>query len=459
MAYYYVKTGGTATGDAGRYATQQTGSFAGLGAAGYYPDISAAVAATTAPAGGDFILVSNLSDSTASGHISYSAIGELADYVTTASVDDTAIDQFLKGAKETTGNPFDLSTGSARVHIVGMDITVRDDVYTSAAGGSFYIDDCTVTLTGTGSQIDVSASRTKNLSNNTTYIFQNGQTSAAVFIDSEGSIFDMTGGAIVAGSGTLNNLLGTGSTGQVVARLSGVDISDVTGYILAGAGNSQTSDFTVDVELRGCAISPSITGFVEEDFSRYSHRFLATNCAATSAAAEYQYYLKTWAGEVEDDTQIYRNESIAFPSGAKASQKATTLADVGLGKPLVFTSGTRYANLAQAGSDTIRIYFVSTTALTDTEVWAEVNYPDGTNQHVYNQASNRAADILSAGTAHTTDTGSTWKNGAADLVGYNEYYMDIDTSGDAGADCAPDIRIHITKPSVTIYFDTSINLV
>ena len=47
MAYYYVKNGGTATGDAGRYATQQTGSFATLGTANYYNDIITAIAATT----------------------------------------------------------------------------------------------------------------------------------------------------------------------------------------------------------------------------------------------------------------------------------------------------------------------------------------------------------------------------------------------------------------------------
>ena len=63
MAYYYVKNGGTATGDAGRYASQQTGSFAALGVGGYYPDLAAAIAATTSPVADDFILVSDLHSS------------------------------------------------------------------------------------------------------------------------------------------------------------------------------------------------------------------------------------------------------------------------------------------------------------------------------------------------------------------------------------------------------------
>ena len=57
MAYYYVKSAfGTATGDGGRYASQQSGTMASLGAAGVYGSIAEAIAATTNPVGDDFIL-------------------------------------------------------------------------------------------------------------------------------------------------------------------------------------------------------------------------------------------------------------------------------------------------------------------------------------------------------------------------------------------------------------------
>ncbi len=42
-SYYYFKNGGTATGDAGRYTTQQTGSFTTLGSSNYYNDLNAAL--------------------------------------------------------------------------------------------------------------------------------------------------------------------------------------------------------------------------------------------------------------------------------------------------------------------------------------------------------------------------------------------------------------------------------
>ena len=60
MAYYYVRDDGgsnvgTATGDGGRYASEQT-SWPGA-TSGYYPNIEDANNATTPPAAGDYIIV------------------------------------------------------------------------------------------------------------------------------------------------------------------------------------------------------------------------------------------------------------------------------------------------------------------------------------------------------------------------------------------------------------------
>ena len=85
-----------------------------------------------------------------------------------------------------------------------------------------------------------------------------------------------------------------------------------------------------------------------------------------------------------------------------------------------------------------------------------MRYPDGTNNHISNRVTTRNTDRLalaSAGTPLTTDSGSTWKDGGSDLVGYNEYYIDIDTSGDVGADAVVMPRIYVAIPDTVIYFD------
>jgi len=113
-AYYYVKNDGTATGDAGRYASQQTGSFATLGTANYYADIASAIAATTTPVAGDFINFSDLHSFSNASSISY--VGALVSPYFVVCVDDTNID-----AARTSGNRgSEATTGSV------SDITIRD---------------------------------------------------------------------------------------------------------------------------------------------------------------------------------------------------------------------------------------------------------------------------------------------------------------------------------------------
>ena len=63
-------------------------------------------------------------------------------------------------------------------------------------------------------------------------------------------------------------------------------------------------------------------------------------------------------------------------------------------------------------------------------------------------------DTLAAGTALTANS-DTWTGRTAET----RYQIDIDTSGDAGADSVPIIRIYVAKPSIAVYFDTSVEVV
>lgn len=102
MAFYYVKSGGTATGDAGRSATARTGSFAAMGTSAYYPSIKAIFAdqATTGNTAidGDTILVSDLHSETYAG-VNLS-LGSVSNYLIPSiiSVSDGDVSTYSKGA-------------------------------------------------------------------------------------------------------------------------------------------------------------------------------------------------------------------------------------------------------------------------------------------------------------------------------------------------------------------------
>lgn len=456
MAFYVFKSGGTATGDAGRYATQQTGTFAALGVANYYDDVDAAFAATTPPASGDFIQGSDAHTNTNTGASAWAITAAINTELVIMSVSDTAIDQASAGATESWNNGLDLTvTGSVTFH--GMNFSIGDDLNVSTSSRVKFID-CDITLSGSGDRAFLNADGACLLLDNTT--ITTVVTNESTGINLSNGNFEMIGGSIVDGGAAMINLIQIGQNGDIDINIVGANLSTITGTIVQGFGATDGDD-VMRCRIQGCAINAG-AAFTDEAFGHDCQSLLATNSSSTSAAGLYQFYQQTYGGTVEeqDDTGIHRDETTAFTDGTKVSFKCITKANTTTTRPLEFDLPTRFAALSSASTDTIRIYFASTATLTDNDVWAELYYPDGTNNHVYNRVSNQNTDILAAGTEHTDDSGvSTWKDGVSDLTAHNEYRMDLDTSADVGADSVPIIRIHCAVASATIYFDTTVDVV
>jgi hypothetical protein len=100
MSYYYIKAGGTATGTAGKYGSQKSGSWATAfgGVSEYYGSIRSALSAS-APSNGDVFCVSSLHDYTNSG-LSDTTTGS-ANNVAVVCVSDSDVTSLSTGAKET----------------------------------------------------------------------------------------------------------------------------------------------------------------------------------------------------------------------------------------------------------------------------------------------------------------------------------------------------------------------
>ena len=455
MAIFYVKLGGLATGDAGREATTpRTGSFATMTTANYYDNITDIFSVPTTPlADGDFIYVAHthVYTHTVTGSMDWIGGGS-SSIRSIISVDNANADQALKGAKE------ELRSGDSnadynmryRWYVWGMSLSPEDDIYSQYADSRTLFVNCDLIFPGNGDRLSASADgrQLKLIDCNVDF-----QSTGGVVEVNNGARFEMYGGKIFNSvSGSITTLTSYNFiNGGGCIKLVGVDISQVL-KLVNGVGDG--SD-TIDVHIHGCKTHPSII-YATALFTADTQRMLVTNSSSDSAAAEYSYYYNSAGGDVtdQDATGIHRDDTTPYTSGAKISLKASTFLLTSVMQPFTFDFPTRYAKLSTA-TDTLRIYFASTTALTDEDVFAEVMYPDGTNKQTYNFKSTQPTDILAAGTAHTTDASSTWNN----VTSENKYYMDIDTSGDAGADCIPIIRMNVTVASAIIYFDPCVDVV
>jgi hypothetical protein len=458
MAYYYVKTLVTEIGladgtDNGRFATQQTGSFAALTTAKFYSNITQAFAAPTPPSSGDFICVSNVHDFTQPYSLIYNGVVDELCYILSVQDSDINLTSTTTRGKETaSGAPNDFVPTD--VILSGLEILVGDIF--QPMNSKFY--NCKITLL--------------NASN---YFALLGDGNIVTLIDSElainevntdiiianGASLKWVGGSVTTISAGLEILInGSFSNGGGVLDMQGVDISVVTGVLINGVGNDENSDDLVDVKLDLCKLAAGVS-FVNETFKSYNQRALFTRCSDSSAAAEYQYHLHAFGGNVDDDSAIYRNEDEPFTeSNQKISYKIVTNSDASLGAPLWLDFPVlRYSQLSDLANDTLTFHLTSDEVLTDKDIYIEVIYPDSINKQKPNFLSSAPTaiggtlDLMATGTTLTVDTTSTW---TGELT--NKYQIDLDTSGIAGSDCLPIVKVYITKPSITIQIASEFGL-
>lgn len=447
--YYYIKSGGTATGNGGRTATQRTGSFAAMGASAYYNNIANALTEATAPVDGDVFIVSAAHAYTLNSSISW-------DWPTSdvfvVSVSDTNCDQYQKATspqEEQTAatSSFNMmSTNNCSVTFWGIHVKMTGNgsinTCSSNYGRGIFID-CTFHQTSNGDDIAIGGGNCSEL----IYVnceFIVDQNTNSFGPPNDGSNVYLKN-CIVSGTGNPADVFDATGINKGTMVWEGGDISGLSGNLSDVHGGS-----TSQWEFRGVRLNASLT--LPTSFHAVS-KLKMVNCASTSAAAEYQFYYRDLYVFVEEDTAIYRDGSTAFPSGQKISLKVATSASVDEGRIAIVDLPTRYVDFSSASEDVVKLYILSSTALTDADVWIDMIYPDGTNKHVYNFADSTTVEPFRAGTTLTTNT-EAWTGRTSE----NRYEISIDTSGDAGSAGVPIIRMYIVKPSTTFYVCPTIGL-
>ena len=449
MAYYYVKSGGTASGDGGRYASQKTGSWATAftDASEYYDELRDAILATTIPADGDLILLSDVHafNGASSGTPNVSGSIEII------SVDDDDIELYSPGASDLNTNAFsDKSINSginAPVLIQGMEIGSADDsLIVGGQNTELRVIDATLSVTGPsdiclnvtslGSSIELINTTLKGFS-------------GSIAISTNGGDYQKIhwyGGAV----DTMTTLHSTPQCGCELI-INGVDLSPVTTLISGLAGN----DDGYRMVLSNCTLNSSVT--IPTMQARYQ-RFEMYNCDDSSGVL-HRFYIAGYAGTASNNDTTYVTTTESWYDGSdKSSIEVTTTANCSHKSPFVFELPAQYIDLSSASSDVLTLDLVTDStalSLTNTDIAAFLVYPDGTTAVQANWVTsgktvgtgNYGIDPLAAGTALSASS-----LGAGDWTGEpasaNFYKMELDTSGDAGQATACSVRIEVYKASI-----------
>lgn len=461
MAVFYVDSNiGTRT-TGGGYGSFQTGTFAALGAANVYGNVEDAL--SDGAGANDYILASHLHDHTYAGNC-YWLLTDVNDPLTVMSVSSTDVEQYTKGAREATAND---GASDQRItgtqHVYGFTFFSSDQYQIQVSGTHVKMYDCLIEDLAGGNNVVVSSDG----SSLELYdcVVNYSSVTASGFSVTRGAKLTMIGGGITStagGDGNVNSVTRNGfGAGGGNATYIGVDFSIVDVQLIANIGGNLGSDDQINIFFDRCILNASVS-LCTEDMAAADKQVMAINSDGVDTAFD----CKVFGAQITTDTAFYRDDSAAFTeSGNKASFKVVTSSLASTNKPAAFDFTSQYYTLSDTATDTLRVYVLSSTALTDEDLYFDVVYPDGTTisqPNILTSTSltlgaslpwfNPIASLTATPVALTANT-DTWAGRTTE----NRYQIDIDTSADAGSDCAPIITMRFGVPSATIYISTDID--
>lgn len=410
MSFYYVKSGGTATGDAGRAATARTGSFAAMGVSAYYDsiyDIFTGAVPTTAPVSGDSAYVSSAHNK---AHVVDVTLG-LSDNVEVVSVDDSNADTYLFGATEGT-TAINLSVLIAKTS-VGERIIARGIKFIYGEFCKHLNEDEQV-----GFFYDCEFSQ-EFADNNYIYASNfDGVFCKFVRCTFNFAHVDMYFQVRVGNILEFDEMNLTGTALKVLFKSNGgcgshvtvndSDLSSVTQNIsdIAIASNRDASIFKLNRVLIGSGIPINNSTFLQK-----GTKTIASSIGFGAATDTYHYFEnESYVGVASEDTAIYRTLGATYDGTNNFSADLTTNANADFNIPLEFGLGSFYIDTADYTTNiTFKVHFAvdgSTVALNSDEFWITVEHADGAD-NAQGVVVSTQADPLATGTAPTTET-SLW---------------------------------------------------
>ena len=429
MAIYYVKNGGTATGDGGRVTTARTGTW-NAATADYYDsiyDVFAGAVPTTAPSSGDFVYLSSSHNKSYNVNTVY----DISDGITLVSVDNANQENYLKGAIESTSAVKDLTLQGASTFISyhGIAFNVDDNIFIDNASSlplvaKFF--DSTMQLTGNSAdQIDFAIDGSRLEMHGGDLIFNNDSQYFFVGNNTAIALDDVT----FSGTSTsLNTILqGKGAGGCTLIIIN----SDITpscdsSTIILNSGDDGADD-EVCLEMKRCKI-PSGISFLPVT--------LASNAATASIEAcdagdgyHYFYYRDKLTGTTEEDTAIYRTAGSKYDGTNGFSGEMVGISGTTIFNPLKFELANFSIDTADYTTDitfTIHLARDNGTLLKDTEFWIEIEHNDGADNALGVLVDTKPS-LLSTGTNLTNEAGG-WTHTFTGSEGTDFDFMSVSSS-------------------------------
>ncbi|PCJ55319.1 MAG: hypothetical protein COA79_20985 [Planctomycetota bacterium] len=413
--YYYIKKGGTAVGDAGRFSTKQTGSFATLGPANYYDNIVVAHLATNPPGINDDVLLSHL-------HVHDYAILtflQLRDGVSYISVNDSFLDVYLKGATEKAvgASLYDFhligTILNKVVFVKGMTFVASNEIYSFSAGSQMArFVDCDFYLNSNlaGNRIEISNTQDGSIGFFKKCSFNfNHPTQKLRIVGGNYASFDQC-----SVTGSTSGFIEVGGYAGGLIRITNSDLTGLGETPTIVHGGATTTDDLIRLEMYRCRV-PAGTKYLESTVLNKSNYVNIQSIAIGSNSDNYYYFYEgnPFFGAQESDTTIFRTDGPQYDkSGNRLSSKITTTPEASRNNPGKFFLGSKFIDTDIFNDSlTIKAHIArdgSAVPFKKDEIWMEVVYHDG-DQSAFGRVIDTEPEVLTTATDLDSESGL-WSN-------------------------------------------------
>lgn len=201
------------------------------------------------------------------------------------------------------------------------------------------------------------------------------------------------------------------------------------------------------ITFTNCKLPTSWTGTPAGTLSNAGMRVSLYNC--DSGATNYRLWVATSAGSIREETTVVKTGG-ASDGTTNLSWKMTTIAAANeLVNPLISdTMAVWIDSVGTSKTITVDILHDSTTALTDAEVWLEIDYLGSSATPLGTPASDKRATVLTTPTNQATST-ATWTS--TGMTNPNKQKLEVTfTPNMKGFVYA---RVNLAKASYIVYVD------
>ena len=217
------------------------------------------------------------------------------------------------------------------------------------------------------------------------------------------------------------------------------DLSGLTGNIVSSTSSQYFNYLFTNCKLNGSATKVNSTN------GALTARF--HNC--DSSGTNYTQYFNSGSGTSQQSTSTYRSGGATNPSGTQESLQIVSNTNPTFYAPFQIDELAVW-NTFTSGTHTATVYITSDSALTNGDVWIEVEYLGASGSPLGSTVTTRKTSQFASNVALTTDS-STWTGAKANKYSISATYSPL-LAG------ILKVRIYVGTVSLTLYVDPLIVL-